>query len=658
MVPALALLVALSTVTLLFYSGISRAPAAFIGDDDKILLTPPSGGLTSSGVVSGSLADVLRQQEGVKGVSPEIFVPTSIGGRSAIVRGVQMDVFLSMERGTLISGRLALGDDEAIAGGGFTSRHDIQIGDEVVVAGSIGQAVLTVKVVGIFETKAASRDELFVTLDAARALAGLTGDAVHLLRIDASNKTAIARLVDSIAPVFLYSGVSISHDRALVGDTITVRANLTNWGAIGGTKRVELHESGRLVASEQVYVPARAQIHIEIPFEVDRAGELNITLNPSFHVTAAASSAMITAKTVAPLGGPFPVHVAGADGQAIAGADILAAGEHTQTDADGNAMLHPPRNGPYEIRAEIGGKPLAKWRGYVVDADDLDSARVMVLGLTTTAPLVRSNETFRVNVTLANLGGVAEDLRVNVTVNGAPAGTVLLGLGPGDSGSQIILIGPLAAGIHEVSVEGHLARLEIESIDGDPAVEAILRANRRAEGLVPAIPHVDSGADDYISRVVGNVRLAVIVLSIVSAALASMGALAVVGRHVADRTSAIGLLKAIGADREYVLQVVSREAAIYGAWASLAGIIGGTLVTLALDATHILTAFGHAVRPRYDVFVLLLLAGGTILFVAVSSRLITSATFARPVDQLIRGETLRRGHAEAPPLVDLFRGRP
>lgn len=659
--PGLALCVALVSLSAFFYAGIGEAPKAFFGND-LFLVTPPEGKLLGQEGVEYALAGALRAQDGVRLVSPEIYLPTAIGGRSLIARGVEFDAFLQVEGARLVEGRLPQGDHEALVGAGWARATGVGAGDRIFIPGAFTRTGLSLEVVGVYDTPSPARDEVLVTLGAGRTLAGGPPDEVHLIRVASDDPRRLKGLIESVGSTFSYSDVRLSSTTFYAGETVVVQANLTNWGRVGAYKTVTVRDGEEPVAEKAYFVGPLQTIPVEVPFTVGRAGASNISINPTFPVTVREGSlSFVEVPGVAYESRPASFRLRNSTGSPAAGIEVTAGNATGTTDANGTVVLALRQPGRLDIlaRGDVEAGEVAFAQTYVVAANQSFFPSGAVTAIEPPATEVGTRRPVTVRVEAENRGGVGGPAPVYLLVDGEVAAEANLTLQPGERAVVNMTFGPLAPGNHTIGARNSTVSLRIVAFEGDdPRIEALLRAYE-ARVLDPSLG-ASSGdsATSYIERTVGDVGLAVLVLSIASGALATLGVLAVLARHLAESRHAMGVLKAVGASDAHVVDIATREAALHGGQASLAGIAVAVALSWLLDLTGYLRGFGHAVHPVYDWTTLgLLFVLGTLVTV-VATRALVSSALRTPADALLRGAALRREAPRQPTLAHALEERP
>lgn len=644
----LAILLALLALTTGYLGGIADAPSAFFGGD-TLVLGPPNGELPGRAEISASLVGALRSQPGVDAVSPEIYATTVLGGRSAMARGVEFEPFLALEGLRLVEGRLPANVSEAVVGAGFRDTFDADVGDLVALPSPLARLAVTVRVVGVVAGDSPAHDELLLGLDDARGLASVSPASAHLIRIRAAEPDALAELLDAVVPTFTYGDVRLSQPSAVPGEPLVLRANLTNWGTVGGFHEARVHQDGATLATEQVFVPARTTRPIALRFTLPTEGPARITLNPTLDVDVRPATLRLAAAPTGVLDEPFTIRVTTHTGAPVADVLVAGAGASASTDAAGEATLVPRLAGEHALIAYSGRTSAGATSAFFAEAAHATTPHGRVERLVLPRDPLGETMTFDVSVVLVNTGGAAGRVEVPLLLDDAQVALLNATLAPGGSIRLSPRLGPLAPGEHTLRVkDGPSATFTVYPGD-NPRVEQLLKAYETAR-LGGGSAGEERRADAYIDELLGNVRLAVVALAIASGALATLGAASVLARHIAERAGSLGMLKALGASDDAALRIVANEAARMGAIAALAGLAAGWLLALGLDALGIVRAFGHALHPVYTWRSIAIYLTLSVTAITLLARLLARGHLQRTPQDLIAGVALRRVATDAPPL--------
>lgn len=592
--PPLALLVALVTTSVVFYAGIAEAPKQLFGGGETLVVGPLGDEVPGRGNLSAALGPAALELPGVRAVSPEVFVLTTLRGRSVMARGVEFPAFLGMEGGRLAEGRLPEASDETLLGAALAQTTGLRVGDRVLLPGSLVRSATALRVVGVADFPGAPRDNLLLPLSAARPLANLSEEQVHILRLATDEPGAVARIVESVGPQVRLSDVRLASTSLVAGEKAVVTLNVANWGADSGVRTIRVTDDGAVVAERVVDVPPRRVVPVRIEFPLAGEGVHDIQVNPRFEVEVRPPSFELRdLPPSAALGVPFSVVVATADGAPVAGVAVQAGdGPLVLTDARGAARLALRSLGAVQVRALLNGTTaaVAEIVGIAAAPGEAIGPRASVTRIDLLDEAVGTREPVRLAVAVRNVGDAAGEVEVEVVLDREPPVTLRASLAIGESAVVPLVVGPVEPGRHRVLAgdEG----VEFKAYAGDDPALARLRDELASGGG-------ESGfaPEDYVDRLLGNVSLAVLALSLASGALAAAGAVAVLARHLADRRDALATLRAVGADDRTIVAIATGEAARVGVVACAGGVAAGVVLAVALDRLHVLRAFGHSTHP-------------------------------------------------------------
>lgn len=657
MIAPFAVLVTLATTTLAFTLGVGDAPARFLGDDDIVLLGPP-GGIPGQASVDVALVPPLRGIEGVVAASPEVYVLTTLQGRSLFVRGVEFDAFLAVDDARLGEGRLPAGAQEALAGRGALETFDLELGSVVLVGSSFLRYAVPVTIVGVLEASTAARDEIVVPLATARGLADVPAGQAHMIRARSTDVEGLRDLFESPVPEFTYSEITISDQDVVGGETIVVSGKVTNWGRYGGTKQVEVHVSGSAPVTKNVYVDGRRTASFEVTLVMQGSGYKNVSINPEFEVRVRpATLQFLSPPAVAALGWPIEVRVALLNDAPARDIRVMGPGIDARTDENGVATITPAVAGRIKVYAYEGDEPRAAMSIDVREIATEPEARFVLESVRTASDVLPNDAPFTVEAEFANVGLAGGTRTITFAIDRNESWNSSLTLEAGRRRSVTFEVGPLAPGDHVLEFVG-LGQLDVRVYGGaDPRVAAFL--DRAAPAEDPARSLVASdGADEYIVRVVGDIRGVVMALAFLSALLTTIGLLFVLMRHLAEAEPRIGIYRALGATNARVSAIVEREVGMLMAAGAAIGIAMGIIVARSIASTELVRAFGHSIEivasPTLVALVFILAIGVAVL----AAKGILAYSLRTPLDHLLRGSSLRPLPAEAPPLAEIIGERP
>lgn len=642
-VPGLALCTALVTVATLYYGAIGEVPRTFFGGEETFLVAPAGGRLVGTASVPQALVGPLASLDEVRAASPEVYVATSIDGRSVMARGVDFGAFLSLENGRLARGQMPDGPGEALAGVGFAEAFGLEPNDIIVLPGSLARTASRIVVTGFADVDGPAREELLIQLDDARALAALRPGEVHLIRVATDERPRVKALVESVAPTFTYSDVEFPVGRLLPGQPATLRANLTNWGRIDAIKVAQLRLDGISIAERAYRVGSFETVPVQLNFTIRQAGRYNLTLNPTAIVEVGEGTVVFSqAPALVVAGERFTVRVREAGGAPMAGALIEAENVSVTTDAQGFATLSLVAPGRTFLRAtrEVARGEVGVHELYVADARFARTSSGFVAQFLLPSLEVGNARPVSLQVDLENRGGQRGPVSVPLLLGNSTVAYANATLEAGATRSVAVGLAPLALGNYTLRAANGTATVRFRVIEGeDPRIEALLRGYDERGTRTRFAAATGDTADEYVERTVGNIGAAVLILSLASAALASVAAIAMLQRHLMQEKRSLGVLKSVGASDRYVLELVGWETARQAALASALGVAVGVVVALLIDSTGLVRAFGHAVHPYLDWTTLGLILLLSILTLALAARALAKQIIAAPPDALLRDET-------------------
>ncbi len=148
----------------------------FYGEDVYVISQ-----VTNDKPIKMDLAERLRNESWIDGVSPEVYAFCIVKGNPVVVRGVEPDSFLEIEGAEVVQG--IVGEDFLLVGEALGNRLDFVIGEKVVLTGSTNPKVSELEVTGVFRSGGPSNDELLVPLEQGWIISPVGRDHVLSIRV-------------------------------------------------------------------------------------------------------------------------------------------------------------------------------------------------------------------------------------------------------------------------------------------------------------------------------------------------------------------------------------------------------------------------------------------------------------------------------------------
>ena len=188
---------------------------------DAFVVTQGSGAAS----MNETLVDGLRAQAWAEAVSPEVLAFAVLRGQPALVRGVDPAPFAAIER-ILGLPSAPLAGPWSFVGERLASRLGLAAGDEIVLTGSTVPRIAIFPVLGVLRDDGPAADEVLVSLDSGRFLAGLGSAAVHSVRVRSADLASLLAYLQASGASVHVSGPGM--DRADVNSDPPAEGRLTN----------------------------------------------------------------------------------------------------------------------------------------------------------------------------------------------------------------------------------------------------------------------------------------------------------------------------------------------------------------------------------------------------------------------------------------------
>ncbi len=109
----------------------------------------------------------------------------------------------------------------------------------------------------------------------------------------------------------------------------------------------------------------------------------------------------------------------------------------------------------------------------------------------------------------------------------------------------------------------------------------------------------------FVQEGTNSIKVVVGTFIILDGALAFIGSAAIVSRAVIERRNEIGIISAIGADRNYLRKMLARDTLILSILASLTGVLLGYLLVLFIEDQGLLLMFGETIHAVINPVIIL-----------------------------------------------------
>ncbi len=161
----------------------------------------------------------------------------------------------------------------------------------------------------------------------------------------------------------------------------------------------------------------------------------------------------------------------------------------------------------------------------------------------------------------------------------------------------------------------------------------------------------------FIQEGANSIKVVVGTFIILDGILAFIGSAAIVSRAVIERRNEIGIISAIGADRNYLRRMIARDIMILSILASLTGVLLGYLLVMFIEDQGLMLMFGETIHAVMDPYILLGIFTLSVVIHVFSGLIIGGIlTKARPRSLMQETEMLER--EEGSPTLESVLGGP
>ncbi len=183
--------------------GFYRGFTAYLGEGKDIIVVYDKKSQTPfTGLVPAYLSEKIGTLNGVLASSPEVIAPCVLKDKSIFLRGIKPEVFLKLNRLTMIEGEMIKLEDlnYVVVGKGVAKKLRLSTGDKILVLGVLSNLYLELRVKGIFASNSPMDDEILAPLYVGQWLRGADYGHVTLIRFKIDrNMITPERIFEEIA---------------------------------------------------------------------------------------------------------------------------------------------------------------------------------------------------------------------------------------------------------------------------------------------------------------------------------------------------------------------------------------------------------------------------------------------------------------------------
>jgi ABC-type lipoprotein release transport system permease subunit len=627
-VVALSILIFTSTVSIL--SGLQSAPSSFAGDQGIVIMDSSAPTIFSSRVSMDIISALSSWSHPVK-LSPEVFAFSTWGDVSFVLRGVDLDRFNStgpaFVRFVLSGDRSPQDNSSAMIGSRLLGRLHVSFPFSMPLVGSYSNKMNSVHIIGWFETGTSLDDEMFVSLEVARQLSGMSEGDASIIRVDTPYGDELRELLSPEHPRFVLYDLWQSKSMVAVNDTIGISVSVRNWGRAAGNITVTFSDERGFLGNVDVALEGLSSTGVccdfafNRPYDVKRiqasiGGDFPANLSATFKVVE--PFLVVSARSVAVLGTDIEVKVTDYTGESVPNATVQFQGNNSTTNSSGLATVKAAEVASSELTASSIGYVQASVSVEVLDPSAVTEAFLPVVSSLEVNPSV-THEAQRTTGTavVMNEGNLSGTFETGIYLDGSLYATTSIFLGPLDGTILTIDLGGQSVGSHVVQVGSFAAGFDITPwyADNSGLVRLILKyGGSTSISSAGSIPIYQAAK---ISE--GNVAVTLFSVGAISALLAALAIAAVFSKEVRESRRRLGVLRTIGAPRGAISRMVFPQALEAGLGGAAVGVALGIIIVDRLSSSGAFMLFGHGLRIDIDTTLMLLIMLSAVLISVFSA---------------------------------------
>jgi ABC-type lipoprotein release transport system permease subunit len=567
--------------------------------------------------VDASTAELLRS-EGLN-ASAEVIYAAVTDGQPYMVRGAEYDAFASVSDSRIIRGRAPRTLDEAVIGRQLASTLDVEVGETMVLGGSVTPGVRRVTVVGVFDAEGTLNDMLVIPLESAQLLATGPDDA-HIIRTEdlSAAQQALVGPSDGNRGGIVVTGVDAPSSVAR-GEPFDVNVSVRNLDETQRSTTLGVRANNETVARQSVTLAPDEESQLTTQVTLSTTG--GTTLDVGGYATRVtvfdpnALSIPAELPTTAPPRATLIIPVEAPNGTFLPGVNVSVGSETYTTNGQGVAVATLPREpGTYEITAEKGGYTATSRELRIDD----DATRQLSVRLSVTPTVGNAMTKPHVDVQVGN----PWETRLNRTLalvspEGRSTRTVELAAGE----VTRVEIPTSEAGLDERLPPGEY-QIRVDSVGDEGETVTLASTTYRVQGDRRVLSVVARGASyspgtpvgQAIENVFGNVQVLFGAIVLLAGFATIGGTTAAFAQAVHARGRTIGIHRATGATDRQVLRMLVRDAVVIALPSTVVGVVVAYLALGVLELSGLLVVFGIRLSiPAVPWLLAMVVVGGVVL---------------------------------------------
>jgi ABC-type lipoprotein release transport system permease subunit len=155
------------------------------------------------GTLPIGLADSLGSVPGVQVISPEVFAPSTLSNQAVMVRGVNPELFMELQKPIILEGSALSANDTtgAMVGETLARQMSLQPGSQIILVGGVRATIAQLTVEAVFSTGTPLDNEVIAPLWVGDWLRGLSYSTISIIRIEVSPNEAPSKVALAVQQV-------------------------------------------------------------------------------------------------------------------------------------------------------------------------------------------------------------------------------------------------------------------------------------------------------------------------------------------------------------------------------------------------------------------------------------------------------------------------
>jgi ABC-type lipoprotein release transport system permease subunit len=221
------------TVTSSILFSVESTASGMLGESaNTVVIAQANSRAPFLGTLPLPLVNSLGSVPGVQTISPEVFAPSTLSNQPVMVRGVDPELFLAVQKPAILDGNALGANDtaEVMVGEVLAKQMNLGPGSQVTLVGGVRPTIAEVTVKGVFSTGTPLDNEVVAPLWVGDWLRGVTYGTASIIRIEVSPGQDPSQVSSELQRVVQNTTAALTGTHTPLESYLPIGSNLKNLG--------------------------------------------------------------------------------------------------------------------------------------------------------------------------------------------------------------------------------------------------------------------------------------------------------------------------------------------------------------------------------------------------------------------------------------------